>query len=133
LSTILILEADPHQRLLLDEELQSEGYATVAPARGAEALNALAGTRPDLVLLGVASPADGVQVIRRIIERYSVVPIIVCSTYSSECRDIFVACGADACVLRRSDLSELKATVRRVLRGCRSVQPSPPPDFACVV
>lgn len=132
MSTILILEADPHQRLLLDEELQSEGYATVAPARGAEVQDALAGARPDLVLLGVASPADGVQFLRRIIERHSIVPIIVCSTYS-ECNDTFLACGADACVLRRSDLSELKATVRRVLRGCRSVHPFPPPDFACVV
>ncbi len=131
--TILILEDDGHQRLLLEEELQREGYATVARAGGRDGLDALVRAGPDLVVLDVRAPwAGGAQLLHRVLVTNSFVPIVIYTAYA-EFWDSFLSCGADACVLKRSDLSELKATIRRVLGGHACPDPLPPPEFACAV
>jgi DNA-binding response OmpR family regulator len=60
MSTILIVDDDPDIRLLLRLELVAEGYDVVTANDGQQALDSIAASSPDLVLLDVMMPVlDG--------------------------------------------------------------------------
>ena len=64
---ILIVDDEPFNVDLLEQELELLGYATAAAADGREALERLAAEPFDLVLLDIMMPElDGYQVLRRI-------------------------------------------------------------------
>jgi adenylate cyclase len=64
---ILIVDDEPLNVDLLEQELELLGYATVAAADGRQALALLAAEPVDLVLLDIMMPGlDGYQVLRRI-------------------------------------------------------------------
>ena len=64
---ILIVDDEPLNVDLLEQELELLGYATVAAADGQQALERLAAGPVDLVLLDIMMPGlDGYQVLRRI-------------------------------------------------------------------
>jgi CheY-like chemotaxis protein len=130
---ILIVEDDKHQRLLLEEELQREGHTTVAAATAREAIRAVSRTMPDLVVLDIRMPdMDGIELLGKLVGLNLRLPIVIYTAYDVY-QDRFLACGADAYVLKRSDLSELKDTIRRVMDG-RSLLPALPPlSSACAL
>ena len=78
LGRILVVDDEPPVREVLTEYFSTEGYAVESAGSGAEALSAVRGGRVDLVLLDVRMPGlDGVQVLRRIREFGSGVPVIM--------------------------------------------------------
>lgn len=69
---ILIVDDDPTNLFVLDQFLQSEGYATVTAANGAEAVDAFHSHKPWLILMDLSMPVmDGFEAARRIFAEHS--------------------------------------------------------------
>jgi len=114
---ILVVEDDESQRLLYHDELAEAGYEVMLAANGREALKQLDKGAPDLIILDIVMPVmDGMETLGRIIREYRDVPIILNTAYSSY-RDDFMSWGADAYVVKSSNLAELKAKVREIIGG----------------
>lgn len=113
--TVLIVEDDAHQRELYAEELGDEGYTVHTAGDGREALQQAEAHHPDLVVLDVNMPVmDGLDTLSRLMEAQRGVKIVINSAYANY-QDSFTAWAADAYVVKSSDLSALKDTVRRLL------------------
>ncbi len=68
LGKVLIVDDEAEVRRLLQEFLSLRGYDVVLAGSGMEALEAVEGQKPDLVLLDVAMPEmDGVETLGRIV------------------------------------------------------------------
>ncbi len=67
------------------------------------------------MVLDVAMPGvDGIETLGRILAENNRIPVLLHTAYATY-KDNFMAWSADAYVVKSSDLSELKAEVRRVL------------------
>ena len=63
MTRVLIVDDEPAVRAALDRALRLDGYEITLAADGREALDSLADTRHDAVVLDVAMPGiDGLQV-----------------------------------------------------------------------
>jgi len=112
---ILIVDDEEGLRLLYKEELEDEGASVTLAASGAEALERLEEGTFDLILLDIKMPGmDGVEVLRRVKEKWSDIPVILCTAYPHYKHD-FGTWASDAYVVKSSDLSELKKTMKEVL------------------
>lgn len=113
--TVLIVEDDAHQRELYAEELEDEGYIVCTAGDGREALLQAEAHSPDLVVLDVNMPVmDGLDTLSRLLEVQRGVKIVINSAYANY-QDSFTSWAADAYIVKSSDLSALKETVRRLL------------------
>ncbi len=114
-SLILLVEDDVNQRALFEEELCDEGYRVVTAGDGREALSVAAEHKPDLVVMDVNMPVmDGLDTMARLLEANRHVPVIIHTAYASY-RESFSSWSADAYIVKNSDLTELKKTVRDLL------------------
>ena len=114
-STVLVVEDDPHQRALYEEELQDEGYRVLTAGDGREALTIAGQDCPDLIVMDVNMPVmDGLDTLSAMLEVDRHVPVIINTAYASY-QDSFASWSADAYIVKSSDLSELKQTVKRLL------------------
>src|SRR5688500_7588558 len=112
---ILIVEDDPNQRMLYQEELSDEGYEVLTACDGREGLAVARENKPDLVILDINMPVmDGLDTLNQLLETNPTVPTIINTAYPGY-QDSFSAWSADAYVVKSSDLSELKATAKRLL------------------
>lgn len=128
MATILLVEDDANESLLYESELRDEGYEVVTARDGCEALNLADARQPDLVIMDISMPhMDGIDVMTRMLARNHKLPIILNTGYASYKED-FRTWAADAYLLKSSDLTELKKTVRRVLEGRGRRMPAPSPS-----
>jgi CheY-like chemotaxis protein len=112
---LLVVEDDRNQRLLLQEELEGEGYSVLSATNGEEALARVRMTMPDLVVLDIHMRGmDGLELLGKLLGINNRLPVVIHTAYDSY-QDNFMSWAADAYVLKQSDLSELKATIRRLL------------------
>ena len=86
---------------------------------GAAALEAVAGLRPDVVLMDVQMPVlDGIEATRRIVAEHPDVRVVVLTTFD---RDDYLfdalEAGASGFLLKNADPDELVAGVRDVAQG----------------
>ena len=66
-SKILIVDDEPFNVDILEQELEELGYETSSAANGEEALGKVAAEAPDLILLDVMMPImDGFEVLKRL-------------------------------------------------------------------
>ena len=115
MSAILIVDDDKNQRLLLEEELAEEGYSVLSATDGEQALAAISRAMPDLVILDVIMPGmDGLELLGKLLGMNNRLPVVIHTAYSGY-KDNFMAWGADAYIIKRSDLGPLKEMVRHVL------------------
>jgi CheY-like chemotaxis protein len=64
---VLVVDDEPLNIDLLEQELDAAGYGTIAATGGAEALTLAANERPDLILLDVMmNGMDGYEACRRL-------------------------------------------------------------------
>ncbi len=123
-SLILLVEDDINQRALFEEELTDEGYRVVTAGDGREALSVAEKSKPDLVVMDVNMPVmDGLDTLARLLEVDRKVPVIIHTAYASY-RDSFSSWSADAYIVKNSDLSELKKTVRELLAKNQTSEPN---------
>jgi two-component system response regulator (stage 0 sporulation protein F) len=118
--TILLVEDDQNQRALYEEELLDEGYRVVTAGDGRAALIAVKEHSPDLVVMDINMPLmDGLDALSQMMEHDSHIPVIINSAYASY-KESFSSWSADAYIVKSSDLSELKQTVKRLLEERQS-------------
>jgi len=105
---------------LLERNLRSAGYETVAAYDGEEALQKVAAEHPDLVLLDIMMPKiDGFEVCRRLRadEATAVLPVImVTALKETEDRIRGLEAGADDFISKPFDRGELLARVKSLLQ-----------------
>jgi len=115
--TILLVDDEPRYLRLMEVNLQTEGYAVRTAADGQQAVESVAASQPDLMLLDVMMPVmDGFTACGRIRE-FSTVPIIMVTAKGEE-RDRVrgLDAGADDYIVKPFSAQELLARVRAVLR-----------------
>ena len=114
-SKVLVVEDDTNQRLLYEEELRDEGYEVISAGDGREALQVARDSNPDLVVLDINMPAmDGLDALSQLLEINPSLPVIINTAYPGY-QDSFTTWSADAYIVKSSDLTELKSTVKRLL------------------
>jgi DNA-binding response OmpR family regulator len=111
---ILVVDDEKNILKLYQAELEDEGYTVATANSGREALEAFEKENPDLVTLDILMPdMDGIQVLRQMKEKRPSIPIIMLTAY--DYRDDFSVWVSDAYVVKSSDLTNLKATVKQLL------------------
>ena len=113
LPLILIVEDDRPVRSLISMALKSRGYQQEAVSNGQEAVLAMTGHPPDILILDLGLPdMDGNDIIKMVRE-WSQLPIIVVSARSDE-RDKIDALdyGADDYLTKPFSVEELLARIR---------------------
>jgi DNA-binding response OmpR family regulator len=118
---VLVVDDDEAVRVLLTRYLEMEGFAVDQVPDGASALDAIASSKPDLVLLDLMLPAqDGLDILTRL-RRDSDVPVILLTARGSEAdRILGLKLGADDYVVKPFSPGELTARISSVLRRTRS-------------
>ncbi len=123
---ILIVDDEPFNVDMLEQELEEQGYETLAATNGHEALEVLAAEKPDLVLLDWMMPGlDGIEVLERMRAEpaWSRVPVIMLTARTTT-QDMVrgLDAGADDYVTKPIDEAELFARIRAMLRIARLEQ-----------
>ncbi len=112
---ILVVDDDPSIRMLYKEELEDEGYDVVVASSGEQAIELFQRENPDLVTLDILMPdMDGIQVLRKMKEIKPRLPIVMSTAY--DYRDDFAVWASEAYVVKSSDTTELKDTIRKLLQ-----------------
>ncbi|HEX8551670.1 MAG TPA: response regulator [Abditibacteriaceae bacterium] len=115
--TVLIVEDDNNQRALYAEELGDEGYTILSAPDGREAIRIVESNRPDIIVLDINMPGmDGLDTLNVLLEKAPGIPVIINSAYASY-KESFTSWSADAYIVKSSDLSEMKETVKRLLEN----------------
>lgn len=114
---VLIVDDEPHLRLLYETELRSAGFETMTAANAEQGLEFVETMKPDLVILDIRMAGmDGVEALQRILDRDNTIPVILNTAYSSY-RENFMTWAADAYITKSSDITELVETTRELLQG----------------
>ena len=117
MKTVLVADDEVSIRKLYQRELKLEGYNVVFASNAQEAVQKAREDAPDLVIMDIRMPGmDGIEAMGRILEENNEIPVVINTAYSSY-KDSFMSWCADAYVTKSSDLTELKETVKRILRG----------------
>jgi DNA-binding response OmpR family regulator len=110
---ILIVDDDQNILRLYKEELEEDGYVVVTASNGQEALEQFDKESPDLVTLDILLPdIDGIKLLRQMKEKRPRMPIIMSTAY--DYRDDFAVWASEAYIVKSADLTELKATIKKL-------------------
>jgi two-component system response regulator VicR len=117
---ILVIEDDRTLRLVLRDNLQTEGYRVDVAGDGASAVARARATIPDLVVLDLSLPDyDGLELLP-ILRLLGPIPIIVLTARSQRDDKLKgLSVGADDYITKPFDTAELLARIRAVLRRAR--------------
>jgi DNA-binding response OmpR family regulator len=116
MAKLLVVDDDKNLRLLYEQELAEEGHDVTLAGSGLEALDYLKAHRPDLIILDISMPGmDGIEALGKILAKDKTMPVILNTAYSTY-KDNFMTWSADAYVVKSGDLTELKSTVKEVLK-----------------
>ncbi|MDX1632972.1 MAG: response regulator transcription factor [Thermoanaerobaculia bacterium] len=118
---ILVVEDDPAILRGLADNLEDEGYEVIRATDGEEALEAILGREPDLVILDLMLPKrNGYDVCRRAREEGFKEPILILTARGEEGdRVLGLDLGADDYVTKPFSIRELLARIRALLRRAR--------------
>ena len=130
IATVRVVVADDHAmvraglRRLLDDlpEIEVVGVA----CDGREALEVVAETEPDVVLMDITMPGmSGLAALARITADHPRVRVVMLSMHDNEeYVGQALKCGASGFLLKDSDLAELQLAIRSVVRGGTYLTPS---------
>jgi DNA-binding response OmpR family regulator len=135
-TTVLVVDDEEDIVGLMRDFLEAEGYAVVAAYDGPTALNVMASTSVDCVLLDIMMPGQsGFEVVRRIRDR-SDVPVLFLTARQEDSDKIRgLGLGADDYVVKSATPGEVVARIKAVMRRYRRGEPPPPEvlDFGRLV
>ena len=117
---ILIVDDEPFNLDLLEQELAEQDYTIERANDGEEALQKVESFLPDVILLDYMMPKlNGIEVVKRLRqdERYKLIPVILVTAKGSlEDKVRGLDAGADDYVVKPFDSFELLARVRSMIR-----------------
>jgi len=115
---VLVVDDEPAIRRFLRLSFDAEGYQVGEAGDGRSALEALRTGSADILILDLGLPdIDGLEVIRELRERGSLIPIIVLSSRTDERVKVqALDLGADDYVGKPFGIEELLARIRSALR-----------------
>ncbi len=112
---ILVVDDEDNIRELYKEEFTEMGYEVTEVKDGIEALAAIDKVKFDLVTLDMRMPdMDGIETLRRMKEKDKTLPVIICTAYEEYKHDFGSWCS-DAYVVKSSDMSQLRETVKKII------------------
>lgn len=119
--TILYIEDNPENRLLVRRILQAEGYTVVEAPDGPSGLEAAAvSPPPDLILLDINLPEmDGYELVGKLrqIPGLAATPIIALTAYALKGdRERILAAGCDGYIQKPIDVDSLPVQVASFLK-----------------
>ncbi len=124
---VLIVDDHPVVRAGLRGMFESDpGFVVVGEAAdGAAAVDAVAATRPDIVLMDLQMPGmGGVEAIRLIRDRMAPPPVLVLTTYASDAQILSaIEAGASGYLLKDAPRETLFEAVRSVVAGGMPLAP----------
>jgi DNA-binding response OmpR family regulator len=123
---VLVVDDEPVVREVVVAYLEREGFRAVEAADGPAALEIIAASPPDLVILDVMLPkVGGFSVLSRL-RRTADIPVILLTARTEESdRVLGLGLGADDYVVKPFSPRELVARVQSVLRRARPIEPAP--------
>jgi class 3 adenylate cyclase/CheY-like chemotaxis protein len=117
---ILIVDDEPFNLDLLEQELEEQNYTIERANDGAEALDKVPSFLPDLILLDYMMPKmNGLEVLRRLREdaQHKSIPVILLTAKATQEDKVRgLDAGADDYVIKPFDSFELLARVRAMMR-----------------
>ena len=120
---ILIIDDEPHMRLLLDHLMTHAGYVTLVARDGEEGMILARNQRPDLIIMDIRMPkVDGIKAARivRADQVLKQVPIIFLTAVpDADEKMVSFEAGADDYIVKPFDSDELVARVASQLRHRR--------------
>ena len=121
---ILVVDDDRDMLSLLDDLLSGEGYKVVKAKTGAEALAAIAKSRPDLVMIDVLLPdEDGLTLLAQIKREHPELEVIVMTAFGGSSSAIkAMRVGAYDYVTKPFETDDLLATLARVFEKADMAQ-----------
>jgi two-component system, OmpR family, KDP operon response regulator KdpE len=114
---ILIIDDEPQIRRFVKAGLELYGYSVSEAENGSTGINAVAHSRPDLIILDLGLPdMSGVEILNTI-RSWSNVPVIVLSVQVEEEQKVrLLRSGADDYVIKPFGIAELAARCEAALR-----------------
>lgn len=127
--TILHVEDNPSNRMIIRDLLQFQGYKVVEAVDGEEALVAAMRERPNVILMDIQLPRiSGLEAARRIKARDDLrhIPIVALTSFalSGDDKKAYAA-GCDAYLAKPYKPKELLRVVQDLLAGRRPPGPRP--------
>ncbi|MGH8981439.1 MAG: response regulator transcription factor [Acidimicrobiales bacterium] len=115
---VLVVDDDPAVGAALDRALRLDGYSVTTAGDGPAALQALALSPPDAVVLDLGLPGiDGLEVCRRMRAAGDDTPVLMLTARDAvQDRVLGLDAGADDYVVKPFALAELQARLRALLR-----------------
>ena len=121
MSTVLVVEDSPTQRGIIIDVLKGGGLKVSVATDGAEALEQMQASCPDIVVLDVVMPKmNGYELCRKIKTdpKTQNVRVVMCSTKGEEFdRHWGMKQGADAYIVKPFQPTEFLGTVKQLLQG----------------
>ena len=119
--TILYIEDNPENRLLVKRILEVEGYKVIEANSGLAGLSAAETMHPDLILMDINLPElDGYELTRRLkqIKHLTGVPVIaMTANVMKGDREKTLAAGCDGYIQKPIDVDELPVQVANYLQA----------------
>jgi len=115
---ILVIDDEPPIRRFLNTSLVAQGYRVLEAADGTSGLAALKSNPVDVVVLDLGLPdISGFEIIQKLRDQGSVIPIVVLSSRADEAGKVkALDLGADDYVTKPFGIDELLARIRAALR-----------------
>lgn len=115
MKNVLVVEDEDSLRLLYKNELTEEGLNIITVDSGEDAMKRLGADNIDLVVLDIRLPGiNGLEVLEGMLTRNRDLKVIINTAYANY-KDDFSSWLADAYLVKSSDLSELKSTIRNLI------------------
>ena len=119
--TILYVEDNPDNRILIRRVLESEGYRVLEAPTAADALGALKQDSPDVILMDINMPdMDGYALTAQIraMPTHTHVPIVaVTANVMRGDREKSLEAGCDGYIQKPIDIDELSNQIERFIRS----------------
>ena len=115
-SHVLIVDDSLTQRVLIQSLLENAGFRVTAACDGREALAAVRGERPELIVTDLEMPEmDGLDLVRAIKHEFSDLPVVLATAMGSETIAAEALRLCTASYVPKSSLSDLVPTIQRLL------------------
>ena len=126
METILCVDDDPNLLSLYQEELSEEGYKVILAQDGKKAMEKFEEEKPQAVIMDIRMPGmDGIETMNALLGKDRQIPIILNTAFPGY-KQNYMTWGAEAYIIKSSDLSELKHKIREVLEKRKKSERSSP-------